>query len=425
MESIKKKIKFPQLTFRQKIFLILTFGLVIRLLLIPFFAHQDLFSTYGRAYKVAFEGNNLFEFSQPLSHLIETINLKIFSIFYNKDNFLPMSPLRAENLMVNWNLIIFKIPYLIADLLGFLLVMKISKKENTLSALILYFFNPISIFAVYMFGRYEVFPVTLILHSLYLLKEKKTLLSALVFGLCILSRTSFVILLPFLILLYGKNLWEKILSAILAVAPYGLVLAYKSFFINATNEAQWLTSGAHSNYVFGAKITLLPQWGTLYITIILLCIVMYFAAIMWIKHREKITFDTVSAFYGIALGLYFATTFYHPQYLAWIMPFVIVAVSQSKKYRTEHFLATSGISLALPLVLLTWQNAIIPQIALPLNYEAGMFDLVNLVNQYYDFLKLSDIGKSIVSALMFVISTYLIKAEITKLSLRKDSGERN
>src|SRR5690606_7894716 len=88
-------------------------------------------------------------------------------------------------------------------------------------ALAFYFLNPIVLFGVYVFGRYETFPIAFLLASLLAAKNQRHALSSLLFGLMILTRTSLLMLLPMHILLSGNTLRHKVQSLLIAILPFG------------------------------------------------------------------------------------------------------------------------------------------------------------------------------------------------------------
>jgi len=195
---------------RQRVITIFVLGIMIRLILMPFFGHGDILSTYKRAYDSAFSNVNVFSYEAQLSHIIEIINLKIYDIFFDRNNLLPLTLSVQENQFTNVNLFIFKLPYLFFDIASFLLIYKLVKKSKyLLISLSFYFLNPILLFSVYIFGRYETFPIGFMLLALYYLKRERLLLSSIVFGFAILTRFSFVLLLPFYFVFISKNIYKK------------------------------------------------------------------------------------------------------------------------------------------------------------------------------------------------------------------------
>ncbi|HEC64578.1 MAG TPA: hypothetical protein ENI23_04740, partial [bacterium] len=331
--------KYKKLSNSQKVKLILIIGIAIRLVLMPFFAHIDIMSTYERAYDVAFEGRSLFGLGQQLSHLIEVINLKIYSLFISPEKLLPFATTRETNPLVNLHLFVFKIPYLVFDLIGFYLIKRfLTSKKHKLHALAFYFLNPILIFAVYIFGRYETFPIVFLLVTLLLVKNKKEIWSGVSFSLLLFTRTSFLMILPVYILTAGKNWTQKIIMTLVATLPFVLSIWAKSFFLHSTAEAKWLTQGTHGSYIFENSVQVLPIFPNvlLYPFVIGFSIICFYALYSWLKGKRD--WKTMAIFMSMTFALFFSVNIFHPQYLAWIVPLLALTLMEKKGSREILYL---------------------------------------------------------------------------------------
>lgn len=425
----KRSFFFKLSSFNFRIRYILFLGLALRLILMPFFGHVDINSTYTRANNIAFEGDSLFDYSQPLSHLIEVVNLEIYDVYSDKANLNSEcyyeNPKSRKSVFsrecrpwINFNLFVYKIPYLIFDLLVFLIIMmlfnSVKKKKIALS---FYFLNPILIFAVYVFGRYETFPIFFTVYSLFLLKQKRLILSAISFSLAILTRTSFLLLVPFYILLNGKTLLDKIKLLLIVLFPYVLIFVYQTFFLDISNEANWLQEGAHTNFIFSTGISL--GFGTqIFIYPLIISIVIFFLLKRWIEGNQMNDWRVNSFYFMLVFMFLFATSYYHPQYLAWFIPFLSINLADSK-YRKEILYAFAILVLSFFVVLLRWHNAIIPGVIYPLSPELGSKDITYIVDRFYPYQKLERAAGSVVSGMLFVIIGYFIWEKIQSILLYK------
>ncbi len=401
--TIKKYIRLlTRYIKNHKILFILIVGLLIRIVLMPFFAWEDIIFTYQRAYEVAFNGENLLIYGQPLSHLIEVINLYIYDIFFKSNNLLPLSRFRSENPYINFNLFFFKLPYLLFDILSFFLLKKLLKdKKSQIISLAFYFLNPMLIFSVYIFGRYETFPIAFMLISLYFIKKNKLILSTLTFALAILSRTSFIILVPIYFILIGKNSRQKLLISTLTLLPFAFTVLYKVIVLNNLSGIKWLLDGHHVNFLLGSKFE--SGVGTnIYPFIISYSITIYFAIKDWIRNKsnwEKFTF-----YFFIILAQYYALCYYHPQYLSWIIPLIAILLVNIRN-KTEILILNIAISLLFIPLLLCWGNNLLFSLAYPISDNLGSIDISSKISEYYDPIKLSNIAKSIISA-CFILQIY-------------------
>jgi len=415
---------------RDKIIAILAIGILIRVLCMPFFAHVDIMSTYKRAFTIAFEGKNIFSYSQEIPHIVEAITLRIYDIFLDAKNLQPFIPSKI-NSSIQINLFIFKLPYLLFDLTALWILHKLTKKNKLQwKILAFYFLNPLLIFAVYIFGRYETIPITFALLSLLLLKKNRNFLSALSFGIAITTRSSFLIAWPIYVLTVGKKVKDKVAMAVLSILPYILTLIYKNIYIYnnaagtdqpviANAEVRWLMNGGHSNYMFGGEFGLYFAHAKIYPFIFFYAILLYLAFVTWQKKKQD--WKVTSNFIAISFALFFATSFYHPQYLAWVVPFV--ALGLSKKNWRHILTATTGIVLAFPILLLTWARSILFGVAAPLSSTLAAIDLNKEISVYYDAFKLADIARSVISA-MFCILIFILIPNLSKILNSKIGNDK-
>lgn len=185
----------------------------------PFFGHIDFLSECRRVFH-AWDTAYLFPGSRFITSLIELINFTI------------ISPLLAEKssmfMTSNWveatashleyfgfvahhailrTVFLMKLPYLVCDLLtGFLLYRFFDDRKKALIATVVWFFNPITFFASYIFGRYESIPLMFLAASFLMLKRERMLAAAIFLGLAMWSREIVITLFPFFVVYFGKRL---------------------------------------------------------------------------------------------------------------------------------------------------------------------------------------------------------------------------
>lgn len=420
MSKLWQKLK--QTNTKQRVLLILLIGLLIRIPMMPFLAHEDLYLTYGRSYGMAFEGKAIFSENQQFSHLVQAINLKIYDIFFAPEQLLPLplpdkdikerevidSGVIFENPMLKFNIFWMKIPYLLFDLGTFYLLWLIVKREKSnWQAMAWYWLNPVFIFAVYAFARYESFPVFFLTASMLFTQMRQSKLGALSFGMAIIARSSILMLLPIYVLTTGKNLKDKILNSILAILPYVLVLLPQYFTKEGggSGELTWVTDGRHTNFVLSNFVKLDEETG-IYIFIIGFVIIAYYAWQRWVSVKEDM-YD--GAFFKLIVFMWFyATSFYHPQYLAWTATYWAVLTTKIKD-QTAALLANMLIWMAFPVMLLTWREAVFGGLARPLNEWLGTRDLAGVIDNFYPSIKLANLAKSVMSAGYLLLMWQLIR----------------
>ena len=142
-------------------------GLIIRFILMPITTHSDLISIYGRAFYIIEQGD--FSGMLPLlSHFLHVVFLIIIKPFmtYSSEIWQWASGRLGVNDQIWMNFIIhpniyrtlflLKAPYLLFDLASAVVLLHLFKdKKKGLRAFKFWMINPVAIFAVYIFGRFQ------------------------------------------------------------------------------------------------------------------------------------------------------------------------------------------------------------------------------------------------------------------------------
>lgn len=283
----------------KKIWLILILGLAIRIFLSYATLHPDL-AAINEGGKIVSEGKifTLYNFSSdavvfnypPLIYLF-------FGVF---------------NLIFGSTLWLFKLPYLIFDLLVGFLLYKLVEPKKSLLIFSLWIFNPVNLYTSYMMGQFDIIPTFFSIFSIYLVSKDKLFWAALALGGGIAFKLYPVFLVIPLILL-GRNIWVKLKLALLIFLPYIIsILPYLSsakfrsiaLFANQSSKSLY----ANIPVSGGESILLFPAFLILFYLLIL----------------KQINKSSLWKFYLISLLLFFIFTHYHPQWLIWITPFIIL-----------------------------------------------------------------------------------------------------
>lgn len=212
------------------------------------------------------------------------------------------------------SILLFKLPYLIFDLLtSFLLLKLFTTAKERILALTFWMFNPVSLYATYMMGQFDIIPTFFTVLSVYFTSKGKLGYAALALGGGIAFKIyPIFLLLPIIIL--AKNYLEKFKLIIFALLPYLLsILPYLSsqsfrttaLFANQSSKSLYATIGVSG----GESIILFPAFLIL------------FYLLIWTKKLDKLFSWKL---YLIPLLLFFIFTHYHPQWLIWVTPFLIL-----------------------------------------------------------------------------------------------------
>lgn len=243
------------------------------------------------------------------------------------DNFLLDFPSTLGNVQLNLLLLLLKLPYFFFDIASAYLLMKFFKndKEKVL-AFALWIFNPISLYATYMIGQFDIIPTFLSVLALYLvyknkdkIENKSLIPSAILLGL----GASFKIfpLLFILPLAFVKKDWWGRIKIVLASGITYLLTAFP--FIYSAGFRRTAMLAGQTTKSFYAQI---PISGGESI-ILFLALVIFFYIVFF--YKKTIVTDLWKRFF-IMLLTFFIFTHYHPQWFIWIMPFYVIDLVVSK-----------------------------------------------------------------------------------------------
>lgn len=287
----------------------------------PFFYHPDIksqhyhFQFFSKGifniYEYVFQNKNKLEYRDTFNYLpltyytfgVTQTVLKPFlgNGFYTWIN--DWGETKENNPNLIYYLFLLKIPYLFLDIgLGLLLFKIYSNKQ----ILYLWFFNPVSIYLIYILGNFDILPSFLTVLSFYFLKNKKISLSYLSIGIAIALKMYPVIFLPFIFFydrkkffLNLKNCWLSILPLVLTVIPF---IKQKSFIDS------FLGSGL-TQKLLEFRLYCIPVFPVFFALIF----IFYFFS------SSKYKFEVAVA--QLCL-IFFGVVKFHPQWLIWFLPFV-------------------------------------------------------------------------------------------------------
>lgn len=304
-------------------------GLVARLLVMPFAFHGDLLSTYHRSYLLLFEGE--FQYFNP-HEVFQAIGLWFSNFFIPLEDFLVWSGSTSVShsfwlgILDHNNIFSFifllKIPYLLFDVAICIVFLNLFRTEVRVGTRIFIFWvlNPIVIFSVYIFGRYEVIPIFFIVLCLYFIKEQNTLFSGFSFGIAIISRYYALMVLPFFFLIFFDNWKDRIKYAIYSSIP---ILAFNVItkIYSGSSSTLSFTQSHFINYIIGMNFVIEENGQTIYVFILAyVCLLLY----VYFKDDIKNPLIEFASFSTITFLLFYSTSYFHPHYFVWFIPFLAI-----------------------------------------------------------------------------------------------------
>lgn len=385
-------------------------AIIIRLLLSLITFHPDI-QAFNLAGKIVSEGNilNLYDYLPSLPWQDPIKNIAVLNyppaiyFFHGIFNFifrilgLPINQFLLDsinnygNIIFNFHLLLLKLPYLIFDLLTVFVMYRLFTSERQKKLVLLFWlFNPINLYATFMMGQFDIIPTFFSVLSIYYIFKNKLNLSAFSLGIGIAFKLYPVFLIVPLIIL-GKNLFEKSKLFMLCLLPYLLtILPYLSSH-NFRSTALFANQSSKSLYAQipvsgGESIVLFPTFLILFYLIIFLA-------------KEKfITWKM----YAIPLLLFFIFTHFHPQWLIWITPFLIIGI------------VNTGISTIIPVIMILlsfFGSLFFFDPSLTIGLFAPLFPILHNVLSIWELLRITpdyNFLRSILQTIFTGSSLYLI-----------------
>src|SRR5258706_2919456 len=305
-------------------------GIALRLFLSLITYHSDLgaFAQAGKA--IAGDGKWFNFYDTMLTPKIDTVfNYQPLAYLIPSVFYLPFRGvvLATGDLIKNHNwiltysswfnplLLLYKYPMILADLVFLWLLPKFfsGKKEKNL-AIILWAFNPLAIFVSSMMGQVDIIIALFITAGLYHYQKDRPYLAVVLISLSALIKPAGLILIPVLALHYfvtRKKIFPSLLLAgtglivyLIGILPYLGSAAYRYYALFAEQIGK--STYASISIASGHDI---PYFFIVYTLILIL---------VW---KKKLSFSVAVA---ASLLSTLAFSHFHPQWLCWIMPWLII-----------------------------------------------------------------------------------------------------
>lgn len=319
----------------------LLLGLLLRLLFMPFAAHNDYLSEHLRAERIAFDGVVYPTRLEPLSHYLDALTLRLFAPLIPERARLFWSP-SAEQMsfpaagipeyvqfaahpFVNRALFLTKIPYLIFDLIAaWLLLYLFANAEQALRAFKYWLLNPVIIYAVYIFGRYEVYALAAVLLGMLLLRRKHPNWGAISLGFAVLMRTSSLLLVPVYAMAAARKWPQRLQLAILALLPTAVSLLVMEKLLG------WSPAFVSEGQAGLVRILLAPIQNIGRSPYVVGYVLTVMALHFGMNEMSALRRFAVSGLFVYLLMFIF--THHSPAYYAWIMPFLVWMIGEDADF---------------------------------------------------------------------------------------------
>lgn len=250
----------------------------------------------------------------PSIYLLHGIFSFIFDTVGLSDvNDMVLAPVSHFSILFNLQLLLLKLPYLLFDVsIGLLLLRLFKSERDSKVAFLFWIFNPINLYATYMMGQFDIIPTFFLVLSIYFASKSKLNMAALALGGGIAFKI-FPVFLVIPLIILGKTFFDKIKLLGLTVVPYLLSILPFIGSSNFRSEALFASQNDKSLYAS------LPVSGGESIMLFPASLILFYLLI-W----RKIDESSLWKLYLIPLLLFFIFTHYHPQWLIWLIPFLIM-----------------------------------------------------------------------------------------------------
>lgn len=377
-------------------------GMFIRLALLPFFFQRDLLSTYQRAAETVFAGNMASDFQQVLTNIIHSAYLFVIkSIVPAVGDFSPI--LLDPDTWTSWIgfvssynvftvLALFKGLYLIFDLACMFLILRLSFDDDPKGRLNVFKFwmlNPVVIFVLYIFARHDIIGVCATIIALILAKKGHKYWAIIALAVAIALRFFPIMILLPLIIYLARNKKDYIVLSVIGISGLAIVEVFSNVYYGKSLIFSLLNT-QHFNYILSAKLDLIIHDR------IFLFIVAYFLIIFSFIHARKKSFDLLLNYGAIIYLAYVALCYFHPQYVLWAIPFLVIVFVRRRSLVYYHWLQFG----LLMIVLIYWGDLVTKFVFAPIDHKFFIYITgpIPVIERFYSSATFVNIFRSVFSA---------------------------
>jgi len=395
-------------------------GLLVRFIFLPFFFERDILSTYQRAAETLYTKDLGLDNLQILTNMIHSIYLfiiksifpainQLFSVLLEKDTWISWIEFNSSyNIFTT--LTLFKILYLVFDIGCMFLIMRFSfddEPENKLRVFKFWIFNPILLFVVYIFARHDIIAVFTTLVALLLAKKDRKYWAIGILAIGIALRFFPIMILPLLVLYLARTKKDYIILSLTGLSGITAV-ELLCHFIFGKSVILPLLKTQHFEYFLSTKFDLVTGSHSS----IFIFIAAYIFIILSFLHIKKKSFDLLLNYGAIIYLAYVGICFFHPQYVLWVVPFLVIAFVRRKSLLYYNWLQF----VLLMVILIYWGDLVTKFVLAPIDYRYFIYltGIIPIIERFYDSAKFVNIFRSIFTGVSLWM-VYLIYKDNKKL----------
>ena len=301
---------------------------------------------------------------------------------------------------------IFKIPSFVLDILIFITLLKLFPQKKY-SVLLIYFFSPIVLYAVYIHSQLDLIPTAFLFFSIYFLLKDKIKLSAALMSAAILCKSNVFIVLPLIIIYIFKNFKIKDLINYFAIILISYFLISYPFLF--TKEYQFFVlNSPEQNLIYNTFQTITDK-KLLWVFAVLL--VIYARFFYYPRINKELLLGYISISFIILLALVYPV----PSWYIWIVPFICIYLLELESIQDKSFLLFYFF-----LLIYIFYSIFIYEHPFLLSKFSQINFLDNKIDFNYQFsLNVKNIIFTLINTTMLIFALLIYKESIRKNSVYK------
>ncbi len=319
---------------QENFFRLVIFAILLRIILLPFFGHVDVLSEARRIFFWDQQGIYFDDISRNATSIFQLMFYKVLSVFIVDESTLFLhenmrsstaTPIEYFEFVSNDSifrvLFIIKLPFFVADLVtAWCVYQYCGKNHGARRATVLWLYNPLMLFAVYIFGRFESIPVMFCALSLLALQRERFVLAAVAIGLSINSRELFIFLGPvFVAMMFSRGAAQhSLVSRLVACAIVIFAVAISVQLVSLTGSS--LDS-------FGREVTSIAAEGrvdNLFRFIVgsfLMFPMIYFVVLLYTWNNDAPIKNQAPLMFSLVMVSFFVFSSHTAHYVSWVALF--------------------------------------------------------------------------------------------------------
>lgn len=344
-------------------------GLVIRIVLLPLFASVDLLST---AYitTLLIDKHQLILTNDPppiyfvsgaLQWLVQPlIPSNLSALFTSGASYTPGTTpeaLAAQTGGINILIAVLKLPYLAADLVVALVLPRFFRNDRqAFAALLLWWFNPISIYVSYFVGQYDIVATALLLLAFYFLRSGRNLECLIAIAAATFFEGYALLVIPFLLIYWirtsdtriqvAKRVVGSLVAPAIAIGALILIFHFQASYYQPANLAlpQSSISGNYGTTIYNRGLAMQPLLAGLWTFVgfsaqfpistslsdVILVVVLAYGLLLFLLDRvAKQGWDSIWAVTLASFLVFYALSGFLVQWVLWCLPLLTILLARN------------------------------------------------------------------------------------------------